>query len=91
WDGVLEEHLRASFESIVILSIIKKKRTKRKSFLWLFQATVAVFKLPLNNSDTVEIIKKYLSRNKTRHYLRLYLNKLGVLPVLKRFLGNMRM
>ena len=47
WDGVLEEHLRASFESIVILSIIKKKRTKRKSFLWLFQATVAVFKLPL--------------------------------------------
>ncbi|MCQ5185165.1 Coenzyme F420 hydrogenase/dehydrogenase, beta subunit C-terminal domain [Phascolarctobacterium faecium] len=47
--------------------------------------------LYLNNSDTVEIIKKYLSRNKTRHYLRLYLNKLGVLPVLKRFLGNMRM
>ena len=47
WDGVLEEHLRASLESIVILSIIKKKRTKRKSFLWLFQATVAVFKLPL--------------------------------------------
>ena len=47
WDGVLEEHLRASFESIEILSIIKKKRTKRKSFLWLFQATVAVFKLPL--------------------------------------------
>lgn len=46
-DGVLEEHLRASFESIIILSIIKKKRTKRKSFLWLFQATVAVFKLPL--------------------------------------------
>lgn len=47
WDGVLEEHLRASFESIVILSIIKKKRTKRKSFLWLFQATVAVFKASL--------------------------------------------
>ena len=47
--------------------------------------------LYLNNSDTAEIIKKYLSRNKTRHYLRLYLNKLGVLPVLKRFLGNMRM
>jgi len=33
WDGVLEEYLRASFESIVILSIIKKKRTKRKSFV----------------------------------------------------------
>ena len=46
-DGVLEEHLLTSFESIVILSIVKKKRTKRKSFSWLFQAIVAVFKLPL--------------------------------------------
>ena len=46
-DGVLEEHLLTSFESIVMLSIVKKKRTKRKSFSWLFQAIVAVFKLPL--------------------------------------------
>ena len=46
-NGELEEHFGDLIGSIAILSIIKKKRTKRKSFLWLFQATVAVFKLPL--------------------------------------------
>ncbi|MEI3011380.1 MAG: hypothetical protein V8T46_03905 [Sutterella seckii] len=44
---VYEEHLLTSFEGLVMLSIVQKKRTKRKSFSWLFQAIVAVFKLPL--------------------------------------------
>ena len=35
-DGVLEEHLLASYESITILSIIKKKRTKRKYVFLIF-------------------------------------------------------
>ena len=35
-NGVLEEHFGARFESITILSVIKKKRLKRKYFSLIF-------------------------------------------------------